>query len=318
MQKSYEGLKDMLKYISRQHFHKDFYQVGAGKSLPKNYIQKRNVIIIGYTDNQLLNTFIDSKEFDLVYLIDKLSSKQLDLIKYEFDSLLNKTLRILQPEQVPGVFRYAWESVDFVYLNVPAKIQYQELLTMYTYTKYWTAGSNFDENIHEDMFRHSSAPKIKFKENEWLFFHEQWAWFWEKDLRNKIVNAKDKTISQSRLKNGTGTIQDGKRYKFYHQDLLVHTNFDAERPFIDYFEGMSVYGDIPEYEESVRDWSMSLVEQTPIELRQEDDLMNKFLECNKILANMSPDEHRKLYDKTDFFKKEHQKLIGNVLSKNLI
>ena len=35
MQKSYEGLKDMLTYIGRQHRHRDTFKLGAGKNIPK-------------------------------------------------------------------------------------------------------------------------------------------------------------------------------------------------------------------------------------------------------------------------------------------
>ena len=260
MQKSYEGLKDMLTYIRRQHRHKDTFKLGAGKNIPKKYIVPKAMIIVGYDDIGLVQTFLDSQEFQHIYIIEDFTDEQAMELKYAFED----KVRLLASSEMLDVFRRAWEVLDFVYINKPASQQIWELQEIYPYPKFWIGGSNFDEKIHHNIFKHSKSLKVKFKDNHWTFFCEQWAWYWEGNLRKPYINKYDKSIPQNKQLNGTATLQKGKLYKMYHQDLRVHTNFDGNTPFIDYYDGMPLYDKLPfPPSKMLEDYYMNFVSSTP-------------------------------------------------------
>jgi hypothetical protein len=179
-----------------------------------------------------------------------------------------------------------------VFINSPSEEQYKIFQRYYTYVKHISGGSNFDSEVHEPMLKHSYAPKTKFKDGFWMFQHEQWPWYYEKDARRPIQNPYDRSKPRSKLLTGTGTLQVGKRYKWYEQDLMIHTNWDAKSPFAEYYDGMKLYDRIPDFEESVRIFAMNQEYSTPIELRQGDmediDYRNHYLELvnEGILTNL--------------------------------
>ena len=260
MQKSYEGLKDMLTYIGRQHRHKDTFKLGAGKNIPKKYIVPKAMIIVGYDDIGIVQTFVDSNEFDHIYIIEDFTDEQATQLKYTFDD----RVRLLSSTEMFDVFRRAWEVLDFVYINRPTNKQFDEIVETYPYPKFWIGGSNFDETIHHNIFKHSKSLKLKFKDNHWIFFCEQWAWYWEGNLRKPYTNKWDRTIAKNKQLNGTATLQKGKLYKMYHQDLRVHTNIDGDTPFIDYYDGMPLYDKLPIPPSKIlQDYHMNFVSQTP-------------------------------------------------------
>ena len=261
MQKSYEGLKDMLTYIGRQHRHRDTFKLGAGKNIPKKYIVPKAMIIVGYDDIGVVKTFLDSQEIQHIYIIENFTDEQAMELKYTFED----KVRLLASTEMFDVFRRAWEVLDFVYINTPATKQFEEIVKIYPYPKFWIGGSNFDYRVHPNIFKHSKSLKLKFKDNHWTFFCEQWAWYWEGNLRKPYTNKWDKTIAKNKQLNGTTTLQKGKLYKMYHQDLRVHTNMDGDTPFIDYYDGMPLYDKLPIPPPKIlEDYHMNYVSQTPL------------------------------------------------------
>ena len=261
MQKSYEGLKDMLTYIRRQHRHKDTFKLGAGKNIPKKYIVPKAVVIVGYDDIGIVQTFLDSQEFQYIYVVEDFTDEQATELKYAFED----KVRLLSSDEMLNVFREAWEVLDFVYINKPASQQILKIKQIYPYPKFWIGGSNFDEKIHHNIFKHSKSLKLKFKGNHWTFFCEQWAWYWEGNLRKTYTNKWDKTIPKNKQLNGTATLQRGKLYKNYNQDLRVHTNFDGDTPFVDYYDDMPLYDKLPfRPSKMLQDYYMNFVSSTPL------------------------------------------------------
>jgi len=291
MQKSYNGLDDMLSCIKRHNFHKDNYQIGSGKSVPVDFQPKRTAVIVGYTDDGLIQKFVDSEQFKWVYVVHDFTREQLDFLKIQFGEYEDLVRPILH-EDVIKIFRMAWECIDFVFINSPSEEQYKTFQRYYTYAKHISGGSNFDSEVHEPMLKHSYAPKTKFKDGFWMFQHEMWPWYYEKDIRRPIQNPYDWSKPRSKWLTGTGTLQVGKRYRWYEQDLMIHTNWDAKNPFVEYYDGMKLYDRIPDFEQSVRILAMNQELSTPIELRQGDmehiDYKKHYLELvnEGILTNL--------------------------------
>ena len=186
-------------------------------------------------------------------------------MKYlQLKSTFQDVVRLLSHSELIDVFRRAWEVLDFVYINKPTIKQFDEIQKIYPYPKFWIGGSNFDETIHHNIFKHSESLKLKFKDNHWTFFCEQWPWYWQGNLRKPYTNKWDKTIPKNKQLNGTATLQKGKLYKMYHQDLRIHTNMDGDTPFIDYYDGMPLYDKLPmRPSKMLEDYFMNLVPQTP-------------------------------------------------------
>lgn len=261
MQKSYEGLKDMLTYIKRQHRHRDTFKLGAGKTIPKKYVVPKATIIVGYDDIGIVQTFVDSNEFEYIYIIEDFTDEQAMELKFTFKD----KVRLLSEAGMFDVFRTAWEVLDFVYINKPAIKQFEEIQKTYQYPKFWIGGSNFDYEIHPNIFKQSKSLKLKFKDNHWTFFYEQWPWFWEGNLRKSYTDKNDKTIPKNKQLNGTGTLQKGRLYKGYNQDLRVHTNLDGNTPFIDYYDGMPLYDKLPfPPPKELENYFMNFLPQTPL------------------------------------------------------
>ena len=73
---------------------------------------------------------------------------------------------------------------------------------------------------------------------------------------------------------------------------MIHTNWDAKNPFVEYYDGMKLYDRIPDFDQSVRILAMNQELSTPIELRQGDmediDYKKHYLELvnEGILTNL--------------------------------
>jgi len=88
MQKSYEGLKELLEFSNKFYLHKQLYQLGSGKKIPKEYEIPRTALLVGY-DYDIIQIIKSTKIFSKVETQDSLES-----------------------------YNGSYNSLDFIYLNI--------------------------------------------------------------------------------------------------------------------------------------------------------------------------------------------------------
>tara|TARA_Y100001937_G_scaffold100324_1_gene137268 strand:- start:144 stop:815 length:672 start_codon:yes stop_codon:yes gene_type:complete len=204
MQKSYEGLKELLEFSNKFYLHKQLYQLGSGKKIPKEYEIPRTALLVGY-DYDIIQIIKSTKIFSKVETQDSLES-----------------------------YNGSYNSLDFIYLNIPPNQQLEAVKGLYGYTKWFITGNNFDKKVTTDIFKHSDSLKIKFKES-WMFLQEQSAWVWQDELRKDIsFGINQKAIGDGSLYNR------GKLFTNYNDDKRVNFNYNSKnKEFIEYYENLN-------------------------------------------------------------------------------